>query len=336
MPKPLPRKARDDLSAPRRPLGGAGAAAILARAARVRLIRRTALHVGLAAFLVGGVAWLVGYLRTTVAQTAAAALPEPPKVVFANRPPWMSDFLATELAEVCRPNGNPSVFDRDALVRINGRLKSNPWIAKVRQVRRLYGQAAGDTIEVDCDFRAPMALVRGGRDEVGRDVYWFVDAKGVRLPERFVAADLPKVLYSADGKVNVRVIEGVRNPPPSVAGQAWTGDDLAAGLELAEKLNGQAFAQEIERVDVSNYAGRVEPREAYLVLRTRRNTEGRWGRPWGASDWFVEIKPEVKFDTLRRMVARYGRVDAGQEWVDIRFERISTPPIATTQDVGGR
>jgi hypothetical protein len=331
MPKPLPRKARDEFPPARR---GGGAAAAASRAARARLLRRAALHVALATVLVGGVGWLVGYLRTAVAETAAAALPDPPRVVFANRPAWMSDFLAAELAEVCRPNGNPSVFDRDALVRINGRLNANPWIAKVRQVRRVYAQAAGDTIEVDCDFRAPLGLVRGGRDEAGRDVYWFVDAKGVRLPERFTAADVPKVVYAADGKVNVRVIEGVRNAPPAKAGQPWPGDDLAAGLELAEKLNGQPFAEEIERIDVSNYAGRVEKREAYLVLRTRQHTEVRWGRPWGAADWFVEIKPEVKLDTLRRMVARYGRVDAGQQWLDIRFERISTPPVATTQDVG--
>lgn len=325
MPKPLPRKGRDAATA-RRPAGPE-------HHARARAARRAAVHATFAVALVGGVVILVDYLKATVGERAAAAAatkPEPPKVVFVSRPAWMSDYLAAELGEVCRPAGAPDLFDRDALVAINGRLRASPWIAKVRQVRRAYGRSAGDTIEVDCDFRAPLALVRAGTG----DDYWFVDAKGVRLPERFAGQEVRKVVY-AGGKVNLRVVEGVRNPPPARAGQPWPGDDLAAGLELAERLNGQPFADEVERVDVSNYGGRQARHEAHLVLVTRHGTQVRWGRPWSAVDAFVEVRPELKVETLKQIVAGYGRIDAGKPWIDVRFEAVSHPPVATTQE-GGR
>ena len=293
--------------------------------ARLRFARKTTLQAVVALVLIGGIAWLVGYLRENLAQAASQG--RPPRVMFANRPGWMSDYLAADLASGCQPKTNPSVFDQQALVKIRESLEQNPWISKVKQVRRTFRESAGDTIEVDAEFRAPLALVHGMTDD-----YWFVDAKGVRLPERFSEAEVSKVIYAADGKVNLRVIDGVRNPPPTKAGQVWPGDDVAAGLELAEKLNTQSFAESIERINVANYNGRVERREAQIVLVTRQKTQIRWGRPWSASDAFVEIKPEVKFDTLRKMVARYGKVDAGQDWIDIRFERISTPPVASTQE----
>lgn len=106
-----------------------------------------------------------------------------------------------------------------------------------------------------------MALVRWN------EAYRFVDAHGVLLPDQFSEADLGKVIYSSDGRPNIRVIEGVRRAPPAAAGQQWLGEDLAAGLELVARLYDQPFAHEIERVNVLNFGGRIDPRNAQLVLR---------------------------------------------------------------------
>jgi hypothetical protein len=326
MPKPIPRKIKE--SGPRRPTSAE-------HLARVRQVRRAILHAVVVVLLVGGLAWLVASLRTTVAETAAKGAP-PPRVVFANRPAWMTDLVARNLAEQFRPAYAPSVFDRESLVAMNRKLKANPWVSKVRQVRRVFGESAGDTIEVDCEFRAPLALVR---DRDG-DGYWFVDSKGYKLPERFTEQELSHLIY-ADGKVNLRVIEGVRNPAPRQAGQLWPGDDLAAGLELAAKLNGQSYAEDVLRVNVTNYGGRVDAREAHLVLVTRlrvKDADGQaafsrilWGRAWGASDAFIEVKPERKLQAMASTVQRYGRVDANAAWIDIRFDEIYVPgPTAAT------
>ena len=136
------------------------------------------------------------------------------------------------------------------------------------------------------------------------------------------------MVFSADGTTHIRLIEGVRHVPPRDAGQTWPGEDLAAGLDLVTHLYGQSFAQEIVKVNVANFGGRVDPREAQVVLVTRYNTEIRWGRPWGATDAFVEVAPERKVQYLRRVLAEYGRVDARQPWIDIRFDKITYPDPA--------
>lgn len=286
-----------------------------------RLLPRVALHGLMGLVLAVGCVVVFLYMRDYVEERVAPAT-QPPAIVFKHRPAWMSPLVAEQLAASLRPAKPRSVFDHEVLVDTANRLRANPWVERVARVRRVYGGKPGDTIEVDCTFRAPMALVRSG---VAPDEYWFVDGKGVKLPERFARADVGKIVRGADGRVNVRVIEGVRQPPPKDAGRQWVGEDLHASLELVKRLYDQPFADDVVMVRCANFAGRIDPREAQLVLVTRWDTEVRWGRPWEASDTFIEVRPERKMDNLRRVAAKYGRIDAGQRWVDVRFETVSSP-----------
>lgn len=294
-----------------------------AELARARFIRRAALHSFAAILFIGGFAWLLGALRQAVADGSVVTTPT---VVFVNRPAWMTDLVAHNLAESFRPEKPSSVFERQTLVDVNARLKANPWVSKVRSVRRAFGESAGDRIEVDCDFRTPVALVY---DNDSR--YWFVDEKGVKLPEWFDAEQLGQILF-AGGKVNLRIIEGIRNPAPVQPGKLWTGDDLLAGIDLARLLQGLAYAEEILRINVSNYGGRIDPREAQIVLMTRHGSEIRWGTAIKRSDRIVEVAVERKLEVMKQIVAKFGRVDAGQPWIDIRFETVTYPATPATQE----
>ena len=193
-------------------------------------------------------------------------------MVLKNRPVWMSDFLAEQIVASVRPATARSAFDQKMLIATYEILKNNPWIKHVTQVRRAYGQGPGDTIEVDCDYLAPIGRLRWG------DYYSLVDAEGVKLPEQFTAAQMRKIMFGLDGHVNIRVIEGVKHAPPP-PGIHWPGEDLAAGLEMVGLLYGKAYAEEVLDVLVHNYAGRLDEKEAWLVLMTRDGTEVRWGRP---------------------------------------------------------
>jgi hypothetical protein len=248
-------------------------------------------------------------------------LNEPPQVVFKNRPVWMSDFLCEQLLMSVRPMGAHSAFDRDLLADVATSLERNPWIKTVHQVRRAYVNRPGDTIEIDCDFRAPVAIVHW------KDYFWLVDGDGVKLPEQFTAAQVPRILKGRDGTMNIRIIEGVRQPPVE-SGHQWVGDDLAAGLDLVKLLYGRPYAESIIKVDVSNFGGRDNPREAQLTLLTSYGTGIKWGRPVNANDFFVEVSPEQKLKYLEEVQQQYGRVDAGRPWIDIRFDRITYPSVA--------
>ncbi len=242
----------------------------------------------------------------------------PPKVVLANRPAWMSDFLNEEIIRSTQPIGLHSAFDRQLLVDAGKALASNPWIKRVKQVRRMYDQKPGDTLEIDCDYRAPAALVKWGQ------YYWLVDGAGVKLPEQYTAELLPKIVLGGDGKINIRIIDGVSHDPCE-SGRIWQGDDLAGGLEMARLLAVQDWADQIREIDVSNFGGRRDSREAQIVLVTRFGTQVRWGRPPSAKDSFIEVPASQKLAAIETIYRKDSRVDAGQPWIDLRFDRVTCP-----------
>jgi hypothetical protein len=187
----------------------------------------------------------------------------------------------------------------------------------VKSVRREYEKTPGDTLEIDCDFRAPIALVKW------ETFYWLIDGDGILLPEQYTQADLKKVMYDGNHQ-NHRIIEGIATTPPET-GQKWQGQDLAAAIEMVGLLYGKPYADEIERINVTNFSGRQDPREAQIVLITRYQTQVRWGRPIHAADFRIEVEPAQKLDYMARLVKQFGRVDAGHSAVDLRFDQVQVP-----------
>ena len=241
-----------------------------------------------------------------------------PRVVLKHRPVWMSDFLAEQIIGTVQPATAESAFKQQMLADMYDMLKRNPWVREVHQIRRAYGKKPGDTIEVDCDYRAPIALVRF------REVYALVDSDGVRLPELFNRTQIPGIMFGRDNRVNIRVIEGVSSVPPEM-GHKWDAPDLMAGLEMVQLLYGKPYTEQLQTVRVHNFRGRVDLKEAELVLTTRDGTEVRWGRPASASSAIAEVPWSEKLKTMERIVEKYHRIDAGHSSVDIRFDKVTFP-----------
>ena len=294
--------------------------------ARSDLRWRIALHATLAVIFLSA---LVSVFRISqIYVDRRLAFPSrPPKVMLVNRPGWMSDFLAGQIVKSTQPIGLHSAFNQQLLIDTAKSLESNPWIQRVNQVRRVFDEAPGDTLTIDCDYRAPAALVKWGQ------FYWLVDARGVKLPEQYDAALLPKILVGADGKTMLRIIDGVSHGPPE-SGRTWTGDDLSAGLEMARVLSAVDWADQIRDIDVTNFAGRRDERLAQIVLVTRFGTQLRWGRAPSAKDAFIEVPTPQKLASIEDIYQRTKRVDNGQPWIDLRFDRVTCPgppPNTTAQ-----
>jgi hypothetical protein len=254
---------------------------------------------------------------------------DPSRVVLKNRPAWMTDFLAEQIVASIAPNAPYSNFDERFLMRAYQTLNANPWIQHVNQVRRAYDHQPGDIIEIDCMYRAPVALVQWG------EFYSLVDAEAVKLPEQFSLQQLKRIMFADDGRVNIRLIQGVQRPPPT-PGHKWQGDDLAAGLEMVGLLAGKPYAEEVLRVDVSNFEGRNDAREAHLVLLTRDGSQVRWGRPPQAKDAFIEVRWDRKLQYMQWLVQEFKRVDAGKPWVDLRFDQVRYPSSETSSTNTGQ
>lgn len=291
-------------------------------------LRRLCIHLTIAVLLIGGCA--TGFVVARRYVDRRVAFPTtPPKIVLANRPVWMSDLLAEQIAKTARPVGTHSAFDHQMLQDVVAVLQANPWVRQVRQVRRVYGEKPGDTLEIDCEFRAPVALVKWG------EYYWLVDREGVKLPEQFTAQQVPRIVIGTDRKMNIRLIEGVRQPPPE-SGRRWAGEDLMAGIEMVNLLFGRPYCEEIVKVDVANFGGRLDQKEAQIVLVTKYASEIRWGRPLHAKDFFIEVSTAQKLAYLETVWRERRRVDGGHPWIDIRYDAITYPSTGHTAHANGR
>jgi len=266
-----------------------------------------------------GVSAAYGFYRLRQHVEHTLAFPQTaPKLVMKDRPAWMSEGLAQRILDSAQPRGTRSALDHQLVKDVADVLQFNPWVRHVNKVRRLFTKSPGDTVEVDCDYRAPMALVPY------RNQYILVDADGYKLPERFPAAQPPRIMFGPDGNLNLRIIQGVAAMPPFPDGQKWVGDDLQAGLDLVKLLYAKPFAEEIHRVNVANFRGRQKPREAQLVLITKYGSEIRWGAPVRSTPNF-ELPPAEKLHRLAVIYARFHRIDAHRSWLDIRFDKITQP-----------
>jgi hypothetical protein len=240
----------------------------------------------------------------------------PAKIVFLNKPAWMNDALVARITESVSPVSVSSSLDHKVLVDTTSMLRACAWVKNVNQVRRVYGGAPGDTIEVDCEFRTPVALVMDER------LYWMVDGDGVKLPEKFTADELGKLGLGLEPKRQLRRIVGVDVRAPQ-AGEVWKGDDIKAGLDLVKLMHDKPFLNEIVEVDVTNFASRMDVNAAQLILRTFRGTEVRWGQPINSAQIYREQTPEAKLQMLERVYAQYDRVDAGSlVGIDVRFDQV--------------
>ena len=274
--------------------------------------------------LLGGLIWMTIVTKKYI----ESEVPVPKgslRVALVNKPVWMSDYLAEQIAATV-PKNSSSAFDHDLLVATVKQLKQNPWVAKVNQVRRVYGQQPGDTLEVDCDFRAPIALVKWGEN------YWLIDNDAVVLPERFAAGDLERITLGRDGRTCFRVVEGVHMAPPDQAGKKWAGSDLTAGLELVKLFYGKLYLDEITAVDVTNFSGRVRRADPQITLNTRYGTQIWWGRAPASNDYsFSEVKAARKLEILHAVVQQYHRIDANQAYVDVRYDDFLVPSTQPAQ-----
>ncbi len=275
------------------------------------------IRITVAIILLGGGAYAFVSMRQHVVEDLSNPA-APPMLVLKNRPAWMSEALSEQILKSAQPKSPRSALDHELVAEVGRILEHNAWVRSVKQVKRVYGKSAGDTVEVDCEFRAPIALVAARND------YILVDGEGVRLPEKFGPSTLPRILLGPDGKMNLRIIEGVSAMPPFLDGQKWVGEDLAAGLEMAKLLYGRPFTEEIQRINVANFKGRKNLRDAQIVLLTRYRSEVRWGEPIKLS-FYAELPPVQKLERLALICQKYGRVDGGHSWVDIRLDKVMYP-----------
>ena len=267
------------------------------------LSRRQALW--LVAFVLAGgllTAMAVGMARLEQYVYSLPEYQKPVRVELVNLPDWLTEEANQHIVESIRALAGVTADDRildNALAgQVGRRVGESGWISRVISVRKRYG----GVVEVDCDFRQPLAWVMHG------DSCYLIDANCVRLPGRYSHAQIVSA-----GMVQILGVGSA----PTAPGLLWTGQDLRAGVEVATMLATKPFREQVTAILVYNYDGREDTYRPHIELATDRPGRIRWGRAPG-EELSLEPTAVQKMALLTGLYNKYHRVDMGQPYVDIR------------------
>lgn len=146
---------------------------------------------------------------------------------------------------------------------------------------------------------------------------WRVPAAAVRIGARehlidFDARVLP-LEYPSGESNQIFLIN--QSQPIAARGEKWEGEDLRAALDLIVLLQNERLLEQVAGIDLGR--GRDS---GVLSIITDRGARVVWGggprhlRP-------AEQPTSIKLDRVRTLLQRTGRVDAGVDLVDLRFQQ---------------
>ncbi len=190
-------------------------------------------------------------------------------------------------------------------------------------------------------FQTPAAAQSFGKTEAilgGPSALQLLMAQQSGKPVTASAAPRP-ASYSYSGLPVVSAV--LRDTPPAFSPGVLNGrPDIFGSVALrVGRTPLDARWHQVEHSPVSGTAARyavslrakdsVERLEAvnwYVNKRVRFvDDQVRWGRPINAKDFFVEVSTTQKLKYLEEIYGQFHRVDGGQPWIDIRFDRITYP-----------
>ena len=206
--------------------------------------------------------------------------------------------------------------DLDGLRKAHLVAEESGWFEEVARIDR----SADGTIVVQATLVTPFAVIRWDRtdhlvDEQGRLLDWTFErgTAGAQLPLLIGTGTAPPT--SQDGELEY--------------GAPWDhAEDVAAGLELARRIQGRPWMQAIQSIDISSYAD-----HRCLWLRTERGPRICWGLAPNVRS-AAEITPEEKIQFLDSIYGLHGPLDRiNVPEIDVRHDVATFPALADGSSV---
>ena len=234
----------------------------------------------LGAGLTAGFMYMERYVKT-LPQTETNAGP----LKLINPPSWLGQAWTDHIIDTI--GGSRFVLNESAALTISEQLGKIPWLYDVRV------QTTPTTLEISAQYRRPIVKATAG----GRSYY--VDEKMVvfeALPVTAIA--VPQVVGFTQRTI----------PAP---GTVWLAEDVKAGMELiyilslmdlqmmaADEPIPKPLLDEIDSIDIANFAGRKNAAQPHLVLNVKDGTQVHWGAAWGQAARLLEADEKEKITTL--------------------------------------
>ncbi len=290
----------------------------------------------LAACVVGAVAaasieswhYIHNYARKIIQQRDRRPLK---RIVLLNTPHWLSKSLLDQIAQeaVNYTIFNPRHPDYAMQLRdpLNGNILKilarhylqdqsvgeNAWIKRITFIRRAWMPRA-QIIQIAAVYRQPAAVV------VGPTGGYLLSPGGVRLPGLYKTSQLSALRWL------IQIIGSQAVPP--AAGSHVDAPRVKVALQLIHLLSPQPYYGQIAAIDMHNLGGKISSLAPQITLITRFGTHVWWGRAPG-HEGFYEVPAARKLQSLAKIYARFGRIDAGRAYVDIRGDQVLVPKPTT-------
>jgi len=220
------------------------------------------------------------------------------RLVMVNRPAWLKPSAAREVHRKAFREQSYSIFDAELAERIKTEYEADPWVLRVESVSKVFP----NNVQVGLLLRRPRARVP--------------HSLGVCLVD--VDARVLEIMPPGSGDLydSLPTIEGLSSAP-SPRGETWTDLGLRAGIGVLDALeaNGMLDVLRVTSVDLSNFGGKVDPKESEIVLLLPNEVRILWGRGLGV---FGEVAFEQKLEKIRTFL-KEGHDIGGVDW-NVRFE----------------
>jgi hypothetical protein len=184
-----------------------------------------------------------------------------------SRPAWWQPSFEKQIVESVAFAEGRSLLDPTLAVQVAAGYARCPWVQSVRRVEKAYP----DRIEASLVWRRPGSVVEVVRGRRRR--YLLVGEDGVRLPAVFASWPVPELA--------VPFIRGVPSRKLPLPGEPWAERSVVAAMQITSHLAASDVISQAIRVtgvDVSNYRGRVDPRESEFLVLAEHNCVIEWGR----------------------------------------------------------
>jgi hypothetical protein len=256
--------------------------------------------------IVVGLIFLEKYVKETVPARQGAG-----DLVLADVPLWVSDQLKEKVYTIATATGSSRGLNEDTALSVQRNIEELiPWLDEVK-VRTTH-----NILRVEARWRKPVALIKSGL------IKFYVDAEQVVL-DFIPMPDLPIV--------EIKGLPPVTKIPP--LGEVWQRDDLAAAIMILDRLDymdksltpDKPLLKEIDRIDISNFNGRQNSRDAHVILYSKDNTVIIWGAEVGKWQQHLESTDEQKLAKLYGYYKENGTLSGAAKFINLRDPRDNIP-----------
>ncbi|MEN8128402.1 MAG: hypothetical protein ABFR90_11465 [Planctomycetota bacterium] len=284
------------------------------------------LTIVLLAVLIGGGAVVLIYMDKYVKTAAESEVPEG-FIVFKNPPIWLNQEWKDSIEDILGSTTFP--LNEGSAYKVSQKLAPVAWFKNVKV------QTKPDHIAVYAEYRRPVGVVGSQKNKV------------------YVGDDMVIMNYIPMTAVPVIEIKGASSKTPE-PGQMWFAEDAKVAVELleqlykadlyfqqekerrkndraelsSEKMPDKPLLNEIESIDVSNFAARKSksPQKPQIFLNVKGGAKVYWGAPWGQATVHFEADEKDKLTRLYQFFTDHGNTLGGTaKYIELRWLENSIP-----------